>query len=122
MLEEYIAYIPYFLGFVLFGIVTNYIFKSSSYKITTKMVAREIIGAIWVSFLVFAIFDQFFNLNILFVFALCSIAGFFNSRLVNFINKDLFELLVVESKKAVQNLVKNLRRNNDYEWDRDWET
>lgn len=110
---EYIVQIPYFLFFVLLGVVVNYLYFIGKEELTTKRVAREFLGAIWVSLIVFSVFDQYFNVKILFVYMICSVTGFLNSVLITFLKKDLFEFLAEQGKQAVKNLVSNLKKGRD---------
>lgn len=109
-MREYIYNVPWFIFFVLLGVVVNYLFFKEKKGLTTILVAREFVGAIWASIIIFAVFDQFFDFKILFVYAICSLTGFLNSMLINFLKKDLFEFLVMQGKQAVKNLVENLKR------------
>lgn len=108
---EYISQIPYFLFFVLLGVIVNYLYFIKKEELTTKRVAREFLGAIWVSLLVFSVFDQYFNVKLLFVYMICSLTGFLNSMLITFLKKDLFEFLVEQGKQAVKNAVSNIKKN-----------
>lgn len=108
---EYISQIPYFLFFVLLGVVVNYLYFIKKEELTTKRVAREFLGAIWVSLIVFSVFDQYFNVKILFIYMICSLTGFLNSMLITFLKKDLFEFLVEQGKQAVKNAVSNIKKN-----------
>ena len=100
MLSEYIGYIPYFLAFVSLGVMVNLLFFPND-DTSTKRIAREILGAFWVSLIVFAIIDQWFDLNLLITLAFCSLGGFFNSRIITFLKKDLLEFVLVKLKELV---------------------
>lgn len=100
-MAEYFSLIPYFLAFVTFGVVVNYIFSAGTKRLTMKRAAREIIGAIWVSAAIYAISEQFFDYSLLFMLILCSIGGFANSKIINFLQKDLIEFLFLKLKEWI---------------------
>ena len=109
-MEHYINDLPYFLFFVFLGITANFLYTYRERKLTRGRIAREFIGGIWISLVVFGVLDEFFNLSKIFLYVACSIAGFGNSRIIDFLKKDFFEFLIVQGKEAVESLVDRLRR------------
>ena len=112
-MENYLYDLPYFLFFVVLGIVVNFLNASRDQELTKKRLAREFVGGIWISLIIFAILDEFFNLSRLFIYIICSLAGFGNSRLLDFLQKDFFEFLILQGKEATKNLVGRLKRSKN---------
>lgn len=117
-MEKYLYDLPYFLFFVILGIVVNFLYLPlKNQPITRGRLAREFLGGIWVSLIIFAVLDEFFNLSRLFVYIICSVAGFGNSRLLDFLQKDFFEFVILQSQEAVKNLVGRLKHKDRDEED-----
>lgn len=114
-MEQYLNDLPYFLFFVVLGIVVNFLYAARNVKLTRGRLAREFIGGIWISIIVFAVLDEFFDLTRLFLFIICSLAGFGNSRLLDFLQKDFFEFIILQGQEAVKNLVGRLKKGDDDE-------
>ena len=112
-MEKYLTDLPYFLFFVVLGITVNFLLRARNEKLTKGRVAREFIGGIWISLIVFGILDEFFNLSKFFLYIISSLAGFGNSRLLDFLQKDFFEFLILQGKQATKNLVGRLKTNKD---------
>ena len=112
-MENYLYDLPYFLFFVVLGITVNFLLRARNEKLTKGRVAREFIGGIWISLIVFGILDEFFNLSRLFIYIICSLAGFGNSRLLDFLQKDFFEFLIIQAKEATKNLVGRLKKSEN---------
>ena len=111
-MEKYLIDLPYFLFFVVLGIVVNFLYATRNQQLTKGRVAREIIGGIWISLIVFAVLDEFFQLSRLFLFIICSLAGFGNSRLLDFLQKDFFEFIILQGQQATKNLVGRLKKSD----------
>lgn len=116
-MEKYLIDLPYFLFFVVLGIVVNFLYTTETSGLTKGRVAREVIGGIWISIIIFAVLDEFFQLSRLFVYIICSLAGFGNSRLLDFLQKDFFEFILLQGQQAVKNLVGRLKRGRNDEED-----
>jgi len=112
-MEKYLTDLPYFLFFVVLGITVNFLLRARNEKLTKGRVAREFIGGIWISLIVFGILDEFFNLSKFFLYIISSLAGFGNSRLLDFLQKDFFEFLILQGKQATKNLVSRLKKSED---------
>lgn len=109
-MEHYIADLPYFLFFVFLGITANFLYTYRENKLTRGRIAREFIGGIWISLVVFGVLDEFFNLSKIFLYVACSLAGFGNSRIIDFIQKDLFEFLILQGKELVESIVDRFKK------------
>lgn len=114
-MEKYLYDLPYFLFFVVLGIIVNFLYTARREKITRGRLAREFIGGIWISIIVFGVLDEFFHLSRLFLFIICSLAGFGNSRLLDFLQKDFFEFAIGQGQEAVKNLVGRLKKGDNEE-------
>ena len=112
-MEKYLTDLPYFLFFVVLGITVNFLLRARNEKLTKGRVAREFIGGIWISLIVFGVLDEFFNLSKFFLYIISSLAGFGNSRLLDFLQKDFFEFLILQGKQATKNLVGRLKSNKN---------
>jgi F0F1-type ATP synthase assembly protein I len=112
-MEKYLADLPYFLFFVVLGIIVNFLYTARSQEITRGRLAREFIGGIWISLIIFAVLEEFFSLSKLFIYVICSLAGFGNSRFLDFLQKDFFEFIILQGKTAVKNIVGRLKKNNN---------
>lgn len=117
IMEKYLTDLPYFLFFVVLGIVVNFLYTARKEQLTRGRVAREIVGGIWISLIVFAVLDEFFQLSRLFLFIICSLAGFGNSRLLDFLQKDFFEFIILQGQEAVKNLVGRLKKADRDEYE-----
>lgn len=115
-MEKYIEHLPYFLVFVFLGIGVNFMFSTPNESITKKRLLREVFGAIWVSIIMFAIIEEFFMIGALFTYAICSIAGFANSKIIEFLKEDLWVFLIKEFKKVVTRFFDRFKfsRKSDY--------
>lgn len=111
-MEKYLTDLPYFLFFVVLGIVVNFLYAARREELTRGRLAREFLGGIWISLIIFATLDEFFNLSKLFIYVICSLAGFGNSRFLDFLQKDFFEFIILQAKEAVKNVVGRLKKNN----------
>jgi len=112
-MEQYLTDLPYFLFFVVLGIIVNFLYKARNEKITKGRIAREFLGGIWISLIVFGVLSEFFNLSKFFLYIISSLAGFGNSRLLDFLQKDFFEFLILQGKQATKNLVGRLKKSED---------
>ena len=112
-MEQYLTDLPYFLFFVVLGIIVNFLYKARNEKITKGRIAREFLGGIWISLIVFGVLSEFFNLSKFFLYIISSLAGFGNSRLLDFLQKDFFEFLILQGKQATKNLVSRLKKSED---------
>jgi len=112
-MKNYLTDLPYFLFFVVLGITVNFLLRARNEKLTKGRVAREFIGGIWISLIVFGVLDEFFNLSKFFLYIISSLAGFGNSRLLDFLQKDFFEFLILQGKQATKNLVGRLKTSKD---------
>lgn len=92
-MEKYIEVLPYFITWCLFGIIGSLIFGTSSDKITRIRIIREIFGALWVSAIAYFFLKQFCNWSEEVIYGICSIVSFLNSKIINFLGKDLVEAL-----------------------------
>ena len=117
-MKSYLQDLPYFLFFVVLGIVVNFLYTAKSEKLSRGRLAREFIGGIWISLIVFGVLDEFFNLSKMFLYVICSLAGFGNSRLLDFLQKDFFEFAILQGQEAVKNLVGRLKKSNNDEYPR----
>lgn len=115
IMEHYLYDLPYFLFFVVLGIVVNFLYTARSEKLTRGRLAREFIGGIWISLIIFGVLDEFFNLSRFFLYIICSLAGFGNSRLLDFLQKDFFEFAIGQGQEAVKNLVGRLKKSDEDE-------
>lgn len=111
-LGEYITDLPYFLFFVVLGITVNFLYTAREVKLTRGRIAREFLGGIWISLIIFGVLEEFFSLSKMFIFIISSVAGFGNSRLIDFLQKDFFEFLILQGKEAVKNIVGRMKKKS----------
>jgi len=90
-MEKYIEILPYFLGACFIGITASLLFGTANDKITRLRLVREMFGALWISAFCYFMLKQFLDWSDEFVYAVLTMVAFLNSRIINFVGKDLFE-------------------------------
>lgn len=115
IMVEYLTDLPYFLFFVVLGILVNFLYVTRTEKIDRIRIFREFVGGLWISLIVFGVIDEFFNLSRLFIYIICSLAGFGNSRILDFLQKDFFEFAIGQGQQAIKNLVGRLKSSKEDE-------
>lgn len=102
-MEKYIEILPYFLVTCGVGITASLLFTNND-KITRIRIVRELFGAIWMSAFFYFMFKQFLSWNDEFVYVTLTLVSFLNSRIINFVGKDLIESLF----KGILNKIKSV--------------
>ena len=92
-MEKYIEVLPYFIFSCSIGILASLMFGTSNKKITRLRIVREIFGSLWISSIAYFLLQQFFHLDSGVTYGICSIVSFLNSKIINFLKKDLIESL-----------------------------
>ncbi len=62
-----------FIGVTIWGSVDQMLRHNG--KLTIRKILAEIFKSIFIAFIVYAVFDQFFNFNIIFTLAICAFAS-----------------------------------------------
>jgi len=106
-MEKYLLVLPYFLTACLIGIVASLLFGTSNNKITRNRIAREVFGSLWISAIAYFVLKQFCDWSAELIYASCSVTSFLNSKIINFLDKDLIEALF----KGILNKIKLLANN-----------
>lgn len=114
-MENFINDLPYFLFFVFLGISVNFLYTARHQRITRGRIAREFLGGIWISLIMYGVLDEFFNLTTFFVYVICSVAGFGNSRIIDSLQKDFFEFLVLQLKEIIKGFVSRIKSKSHVE-------
>jgi len=92
-MEKYIEILPYFLGACFIGITASLLFGTTNDKITRLRLIRELFGALWISAFCYFMLKQFLDWSDEFIYAVLTLVSFLNSRIINFIGKDLIEAI-----------------------------
>ena len=103
-MEKYIEVLPYFIISCSIGIIASLVFGTSNEKITRLRIVREIFGSLWISAIAYFLLKQFCNWNDELIYCICSVVSFLNSKIINFLGKDLIEAFF----KGVLNKIKLL--------------
>lgn len=103
-MEKYIEILPYFIVACGIGITASLLFGTTNEKITRIRLVRELFGAIWISAFCYFMFKQFLDWSDEFIYAILTLVSFLNSRIINFIGKDLIEAIT----KGILNKIKGL--------------
>lgn len=90
-MQAYLSHIPLFIFFVLLGTVVN--IMRSRKKWTKSRIRSEIISSIWISSVLVLILDNFFEWKVTAYYGIGSLAGFLNSKLIDYVGEDLMEVL-----------------------------
>jgi len=91
-MEKYIEILPYFIIACGIGITASLLFTEND-KITRIRLVREIFGALWISAFCYFMLKQFLDWSDEFIYAILTLVSFLNSRIINFIGKDLIEAI-----------------------------
>jgi len=92
-MEKYIEILPYFLGACSIGIFASLLFGTNNEKLTKIRLVREMFGALWISAFCYFMLNQFLDWSDEFIYAVLTLVSFLNSRIINFIGKDLIEAI-----------------------------
>ena len=103
-MEKYVHIIPYFIFSCGIGVVASLIFGTDKEKITRLRIVREVFGSMWISAVAYFILKQFCNWSDELIYATCSVISFLNSKLINFIGKDLIEALTKGLLQKIKDL------------------
>lgn len=83
-MENYIQHIPYFLGFVLLGVLAKFLKIRKTIKhLTVLRVLDELLNSLFVAVIISAVLDQYFNLHEYFVYSMSSLGGYFSSIILD---------------------------------------
>ena len=112
---DYFKYIPKeflewisFAAAVLFGTVYKVLKQNETgVKITVKKYLTEAISSFFVALIVFAVFDQYFHFNQLFILMMCSLAGSMSSKFHKHI-EDFLDFIFDTTKNAITRKVNKL--------------
>jgi hypothetical protein len=97
-IQSYLIHIPLFIFFVLLGTSIN--FLRGRRKLTKSRIKSEIISSIWISTVLVLILDNFFDWKPTAYYGIGSLAGFLNSKLIDYVGNDLLEVVL---KKLLDN-------------------
>jgi len=103
-MEKYIEILPYFLGACFIGITASLLFGTANDKITRLRLVREMFGALWISAFCYFMLNQFLDWSDEFIYAILTLVSYLNSRIINFVGKDLIEAIT----KGILNKIKLL--------------
>ncbi len=92
-MEKYIEILPYFLVACFIGITASLLFATTNEKITRMRLVREMFGALWISAFCYFMLNQFLDWSDEFIYAVLTLVSYLNSRIINFIGKDLIEAI-----------------------------
>jgi xanthine/uracil permease len=106
-MEKYIKILPYFLAACFIGITASLLFGTTNEKITRIRLVREMFGALWISAICYFLLKQFLSWNDELVYGLCSLVAFLNSKIINFVGKDLFESVTKGLLEKIKTLFNN---------------
>ena len=104
-MEYYLTQLPYFLLFVGMGVAVNLLRKGlAGEKLSILRIVEEIIASIWIALLVAGSLDYFTEWSYFLIYGTSSLAGFFNSILIDKVGKGLAEYLLITGKKIMDKL------------------
>lgn len=110
-MEKYIKILPFFLAACFVGITASLLFGTKDEKITKLRLFREMFGAIWISAICYFVLNEFLDWNDELVYVTCSVSAYLNSKIINFVGKDLFEGIT----KGILERIKSVFTNNSKE-------
>lgn len=91
-LQSYLTHISIFIFFVLLGTFVNIIRNKK--KWTKARIKSEVISSLWISSALVLILDNFFDWKVTAYYGIGSLAGFLNSKLIDYVGEDLIEVFI----------------------------
>lgn len=101
-MEQYVSHLPYFIVFVGLGIAVNLINKKVKGEVLTILrIVDEVISSIWIALLVAGGLMYFTEWSNLVIYGVSSVAGYFNSTLIDKVGKGIIEYLLPKVKQLM---------------------